>query len=326
MDTRNKLTGFLSSLLMAMCIVLAGCPPPSALVPITRPAEINLRGINKITIGDITGTGGQEIADLLTSELFKSDKFEVLERANLDKILKEHSINLSGAVDEKTAVEMGKFIGAVTLVLGNVSKYKYDQKMTYYDWKDADKRTHRTYTKTGTARVIATFKVVSLTTGKMLAVKTVEKEDTRKTRANDGEPEDPDKDEAMRTAVNATVSAFIKMIAPYKDYITVKFAPLDKSLPELEKGITFAKTGRWSDALKEFKAATEKNPTHDGAWYNLGLAYEYSYMFKEAEDAFNEANKIKPCEKCLSEINNVKRLAAERKKLEDQGVLEPGGK
>ncbi|MBI5748999.1 MAG: hypothetical protein HZA00_07720 [Nitrospinae bacterium] len=47
-------------------------------------------------------------------------------------------------------------------------------------------------------------------------------------------------------------------------------------------------------------------------------------MFKEAEDTFNEANKIKPCEKCLNEINNVKRLAAERKKLEEQGALEQG--
>ncbi len=321
MSQFNKTIFFI---LLSALFLITGCPPPSVLVPVTRPAEINLRGINKIIVGDITGTGGQEIADLLTSELFKSGKFEVLERANLDKIMKEHSINLSGAVDEKTAAEMGKLIGASTLILGNVSQYKYDQKMTYSEWKDKEDKSHRTYTKTGTARVIATFRVVGLTTGKMLAVKTVEKEVTRQTRADDGEPEDPHKDEAMRTTVNETVAAFIKTIAPYTDYVNIVFAPLDKNLPELERGINFAKAGRWGDALKEFKTAAEKSPTHDGAWYNLGLAYEYSYMFKEAEDSFNEANKIKPCEKCLTEINNVRRLAVERKKLEEQGVLELG--
>ena len=44
-------------------------------------------------------------------------------------------------------------------------------------------------------------------------------------------------------------------------------------------------------------------------------------MFKEAKDAFNEANKIKSCKKYLQAISDVKRMAAERKKLEEQGAV-----
>ena len=306
----------------AVAIIVTSCASPSALVPVIRPAEVNLRGINKIAVGEITGNGGQVIADLLTSRLFETNKFEVLERSQINRIMQEHALNISGTIDERTAAEVGKLIGAATIILGNVSTYKYELKTTYQDWEDREKKTHRTYTKTGTANVTATFRVIGLHTGKIVAAKTISKETVRKTWADDKTPEDPDRENAMNEAVSAIVGAFIKMIAPYTDYVRVVFAPTDKNIPELERGINFAKVGRWSDAIEEFKLAVQKNPTHDGAWYNLGLAYEYSYMFKEAEEAFNEANKIKSCEKCLYEINNVKRLAMERKKLEDQGYKE----
>jgi tetratricopeptide (TPR) repeat protein len=319
----NKRTAYLIILFgftVAIGFIL-GCAATSVFVPVTRPAEVNLRGINRIVVGEITGKGGQSIADLLTSRLFESGKFEVLERAQLDRIMREHALNLTGAVDERTAAEVGKLIGATTLISGNVSNYKYDLKTTYSDWKTLEGKQFRTWTKTGTARVAATFKVIGLHTGKILAAKTISREAVRTASADDKLPPDPDSDAAMNEAVGAVVGVFIKMIAPYRDYVKIVFAPTDKNLPELEQGINFAKLGRWGDAVEQFKLAIQKNPTHDGAWYNLGLAYEYSYMFREAEEAFIEANKIKPCEKCLQEINNVRRLAAERKRLEEQGGL-----
>ena len=117
------------------------------------------------------------------------------------------------------------------------------------------------------------------------------------------------------------IDTFMKMIAPYTVYIQVKF---EKSkLPESEAGVNFAKQGLWNDAVEQFKLAKNKNPTETATWYNLGLAYEYSFMFRQAMDALKEANKIKPSEKYITEISNVKHLQAERKKLEQQGAVNP---
>lgn len=305
-------------------ILVAGCAPTMT-VPVTRPAEVNLRGINKIAIGEIKGNGEQEITDLLTSKLFESGKFEVVDRANLDKIVKEHKINLSGAIDEKTAAKMGKLVGAAVLVFGNVSLYKTEQKNTVgQPWVDKQGYRHQSHFKTVTAKATVSLQVVGLTTGTVLAAKTISQQAEQSTSADNGWPEDPDKDIALNEAREKTVAAFIKMIAPYTDYVTVTFAPNDSKLPELERGVNFAKVGRWKDAIEQFKSATQKNPVHDGAWYDLGLAYEYSFMFKEAEEALNEAIKIKPSsQEYFQEIGNVKRLAAERKKLETQGALGP---
>ena len=63
---------------------LSSCAP-SARIPVLKPAEINLRGIDKIVVGDINGNIGPSVADLLTSRLFESDKFTVVDRQNLDR-------------------------------------------------------------------------------------------------------------------------------------------------------------------------------------------------------------------------------------------------
>lgn len=302
-------------------LVVAGCAP-SMMVPVTRPAEINLRGINKIAIGEIRGDGGQIVSDLLTSKLFESGKFEVVDRANLNRIMQEHSLNLGGAVDEKTAAQLGKLVGAAVLVFGNISTFKYEMKPSKGDpWKDKQGGSHQTHYKKGIARMTATIQVVGLTTGTVLAAKTISKQ-SEESKSKDNEwPEDPDRDAIVGAAVDETVSAFIKMIAPYTDYVNVTFAKNDSKLPELEKGVNFAKAGQWSDALEQFKAASAKDPMHQGAHWNLGLAYEYTNQFDKAEEAFKTANKIASCDKCVTEIGNVRRLAAERKKLEEQGAL-----
>lgn len=308
-------------LVFIMGVLVAGCAP-SVMVAVTRPAEINLRGINKIAIGEVTGNCGQEVYDLLTSKLFESGKFDVLDRANLDKIMKEHNLTLGGAVDEKTAAKMGELVGAASLVFGNVTMCKYEEKKTVgQPWKDKDGGYHKSHYVTGTAKVTVTLKVVGMQTGKILAVKTISKEATKQNSADNGWPESPDGDAIMNEARNQTIAAFMKMISPYSEYVNVTFAKNDSKVPEMEQGVNYAKKGMWSEALERFKTATQKNPTHGGAWYNLGIAYEYTYMLKEAEAAFNEANKIKACNECLNEIANVRRLAADRKKLEEQGAL-----
>jgi len=291
-------------------------------VPVTRPAEINLRGINKIAIGEIKGRGGQVVADSLSSRLFETQKFEVVDREHLEQILKEQKLSTSGLVNEKNAVKLGKVVGAAVLVFGNNSLMKYDQtKLVDKPWRDKDGVTHQTHYIKGIAKLTTTLQLVGLSTGKILAAKTISKTAEQTTSADNGWPEEPDSDALTSSTVSDVVNTFIKMIAPYSDYESVTFAKTDSDLPELERCENYAKMGRWNDAIDQAKIATQKKPTHVGAWWDLGISYQFNYMFKEAETAFNEAYKIEPDAKYLRQVSEVKRLAAERKKLNDQGAL-----
>ncbi len=60
------------------------------------------------------------IGEILTKELLKQGTFRFTERSQLEEVLKEQKLALSGAVDSKTAAGIGKLAGARLLVLGNV--------------------------------------------------------------------------------------------------------------------------------------------------------------------------------------------------------------
>lgn len=65
------------------------------------------------------------LADMLVSDLGASGAFSVIEREELQKVLREQELALSGLVDEQSAPEIGKLLGANLLVFGSyISKGK----------------------------------------------------------------------------------------------------------------------------------------------------------------------------------------------------------
>jgi curli biogenesis system outer membrane secretion channel CsgG len=69
-------------------------------------------------------SGGAEAAqDVFVTELVKSGKFRVVEREQLEALMQEKNLTLSGDVDPKTAVKVGKLLGVNYLLTGAVTEY-----------------------------------------------------------------------------------------------------------------------------------------------------------------------------------------------------------
>ncbi|MDQ7825575.1 MAG: CsgG/HfaB family protein [Candidatus Eremiobacteraeota bacterium] len=78
------------------------------------------------TIGHWWGGGfdpGPSMAEILTTRLIKSDKYVVLERENLDKIMQEHNLGIAGEVTAETAAEVGRLLGAQYMIFGTVTEF-----------------------------------------------------------------------------------------------------------------------------------------------------------------------------------------------------------
>ena len=306
----------LISVAIIFSLFLVSCAK-RAIVPVTRPAEINLVGIKRIAMGDITGNEGTALSDILTQKLFDSGRFEVLDRQNINALMREHNLNLSGAVDEKTSVQIGGFLGASALIFGR-SDGQYQQTTKVGNpYECGQNRVCRDYTKTGTGRINTTLKVVDLKTGKIIAVKNFTDQGSDSAWEANEWPADIDQGAIMGAILNKTANNFMKMIAPYTDYVNVEFDG-DSKMPQVKAGIETAQKGLWDSASVQFKNAVDSNPNDAAAWYNLGLAYMYTSRFDEAIQAFNKSNAIKPSSKCSQEIANCNRLSAEKKKLDAQ--------
>jgi len=59
----------------------------------------------------------------LTTELISLDKYQVVERNNMDKILKEQKFQHSGCTDSECAVEIGQLLNSDFIVIGSVNKF-----------------------------------------------------------------------------------------------------------------------------------------------------------------------------------------------------------
>ena len=288
-----------------------------AKIPVTRPAEINLTGIKRVAIGNIEGDTGLVLSDLLSQKLFESGHYEVLDRQNINALLREHNLNLKGAINKQTSIKLGGLLGASALIFGK-SNGQYRQINKVGDPYNCSKngRVCRTYTKTGEGRVNATLRVVDLQTGKIIAIKSYAGEDSDSVLVVNGWPSNPDETGIIYKILNTIANKFMKMVAPYTEYVSVKFE--NSNTPGVEAGIIAAQAGQWDSASVQFKNAVNTNPNDAAAWFNLGLAYMYTNQFDDSIQALNKSNGLNPSSKSVQEISNCKRLKADRKKLSGQ--------
>ncbi len=59
------------------------------------------------------------LSDMFITELSKVQAFQIVERANLQKILEEMKLGQSGMIESSAAQEVGKMLGAQNLILGS---------------------------------------------------------------------------------------------------------------------------------------------------------------------------------------------------------------
>ena len=74
------------------------------------------------------------LSDMVTTSLVTYNRFDLVERSRIEKVMKEQRFQVSGLVDESHAVEVGKLLGAEAVIFGGVTsvsqtkidKFAYD--------------------------------------------------------------------------------------------------------------------------------------------------------------------------------------------------------
>ncbi len=66
---------------------------------------------------------GEAISGMLMTELINGKIFQVIERNEIQRMMEEMTLQLSGAVDSKTAKRIGEILGVEILVFGTVAKF-----------------------------------------------------------------------------------------------------------------------------------------------------------------------------------------------------------
>jgi len=121
-----------------MAFVIASCAPSKSIkmdntttVKETEKVESKYTGpkrrIGVVEFENKTAYGqnrlGQAASDILITELVKSEKFIVVEREKLDKVMAEQKFQQQGMIDSATAVKLGQILGLEAIVVGAVTEF-----------------------------------------------------------------------------------------------------------------------------------------------------------------------------------------------------------
>jgi curli biogenesis system outer membrane secretion channel CsgG len=106
--------------------VLASAVTASLLVaqaPSSKPRIAVIEFTSKAENQSWLQNGAAAAQDVFVTELVKSRKFVVIEREKINAIMKEKGLTLSGDIDSKTAMQIGKLLGLNYLLTGVVTEY-----------------------------------------------------------------------------------------------------------------------------------------------------------------------------------------------------------
>ncbi len=107
-----------------MCVAVALlCVGGPAFAANEKPRIAVIEFVNKADNQYWWHGGAAAIQDVFVTELVKSGKFRVMERERLDAMMQEKNLTISGDIDPRTAIKIGKLLGVKYLLAGAVTEY-----------------------------------------------------------------------------------------------------------------------------------------------------------------------------------------------------------
>lgn len=290
--------------------------------------ETCLNDVKRISVMDFTGDKGKQLTDYVVIDLMKIDRgiknssgnflsdisgglfsaskkegktyqkgartnlYSIVERDQIDKVLKEQQLSNSGIVDDAQASQIGKLLGIDAMITGSVSYTHKDEPSETTNYDLSGKATTVPCLKrsvTADARI----KIISITTGQVIAVSNPKSEFFEKKCGS----------ERSGIMSNAALADLCYKDLAFK--IANTFAPYFKSEKfEFEKiktkefkekskqALDFVEEEQFDKAVTIYRSILEADPYTAAASYNLGLLNTIVGNYDEAYQDFKTAAEI----------------------------------
>lgn len=325
-------------------LALSACAPPAVRTQALMPAKsMEASRLRQVAVLPFDGLGGREIAAEVEGAVAgitidERQYFSVIDRVTLDKVLAEHKLQLSGAIDPATATQIGKLVGAKGIYTGNITVAKsedhpYEEKRTgcaQYDQKGKCIEP-RTYTVPCTKRTAAfsfTPKLIDVETGKVVYANNITGYATASAcKADIGyEKPLPSGSDLIGTAKDSAMETFRKDIAP--SYVTFNIKLMDSTegikskggQKKFEAGLEYAKAQRFDRACELWEEAREFSPDSPSILYNLGVCVEIKGELEQALELYKKADRqlSKPDYRITEALARIKKAMEDRQKLKER--------
>jgi len=225
---------------------------------------------------------------------YKTDVFTVVERSQIDQVLKEQRFSLSGAIDENTAAEVGKLLGLNAIIIGDGNYDRNDEypKTTTIGLDGKTKELH-CHQRTVTAQ--ATIKIIDVQTAVILGTETARVPVSDK-KCGDERSSIASEDVMLNAALQSIARRFVDYFTP--GYELMRFELEKIKLKDVRKQADeasgYIENGNIDRALPLFQAIYQADSYNPKAAYNLAAAFEMVGSYNEAVQYYSIASNLEP--------------------------------
>lgn len=297
------------------------------------PSEVNLSDIKRIAVVHIENDHSNRIANTVGAYLQDTGEFEIFERAQLQRIMAEHNLTVTGTINESSAAEIGEMLGVEALIYGSVNSFKvYDENTEKkiriktgeeeYTTKKGKVKKRNLYGDIMAPTVIRhgeldlTLKVVAVETAVIRTQrnKRTASENVKINHVQADQKELPSEGDVEALLIQQALTDFIQYVTPYMVADKLKWDDdcKDKDVEELVKAEMFEEareyleTSTLEEALankKERKKKKKKDRELAAIYYNTGLLYEIESDLEKADELYKQAlmTSIKKAKKEIKE-------------------------
>jgi curli biogenesis system outer membrane secretion channel CsgG len=331
------------SILLAAVLLGAACSTSRRIkVQINHPAQVNLSGA--VALSNFNGDRGGEVGALLEEKLLETGgRFQVIDRTHMNAVMSELRLSASDLAQSNNAVKLGQLMTASAIISADISD-KYREEPHQHTFQDNTGRSHTSTIWEGEAQVHADFRIVDVSTGRLLLAKVIEAKKSWSGNQISGalgaflnvsagsESAKPDREKLELKARTEVVEKLVAAVAPRKEYGEAEFET-DSSIPQLEGGIGWASRGDWKHAQDTFNQAISAAETSSKvsskalskAYLDAGLAYVYAGDYGAGTKLLGKAYDLAQDSKILDRIDYAKELASDSAKFDAQTAsAQPG--
>lgn len=327
--------GFPAVLAALLLGSLAGCAPMIS-ARVMKPAEVNVSAYKNVAVADFDGQHGNDISRGIEQTLTQvrhdgEPYFKLVARDQLQKVMKEQSLQLTGAIDPSQTSKIGQVLGVDAIITGNVSSYRTQdanfRETRTESYKCGEKWCSREYEVPCTQRdAYVSFNVnfIGVETGAIEVSDSEESQLVAQQCKDTGDKagsalanalsgnkyvpmQSPEK--MLRQAADQCVASFVRKITPHYVTQTVSLKKGDDDAPmffysneeqalsdTMKAGVEYAKSGVWQQAIGSWDEAVKQKPTCAACHYNLGFGYEMKGDFQRAKEMYEKAAQLRASE------------------------------
>lgn len=274
-----------------------------------EPAEID-RAANtkKIAItefkDDYVGLAGKIEAKLANQTIDDKAFFTLINRSDIDKVIKEQKLQNSGLVDTSTVVDVGNLLGAQAIISGDVGRaasndtYYYEKRVACADKECKNLTTYRVGCTKRVVGLSAQIRMVDIAKGDIIYADTLTRSAEYR-HCRDDSRAIPSTEIAAQDLANSIANSFVYKLTPHYRYFQVTLLDdpdldyNDHQEELLENALEYIKLNRYDKAQKLLMELIDSTAQQSYvALYDLGVVKEAQGEYLKAAEYYKMADNL----------------------------------